>query len=406
MDCITVEVLRKPNEPWGIQLSGEAPCKIDDVKINSPAEEAGIQKGDCIFSVNGVNAYDAPHDSVVQLIAESGRVIRFKMLPALSDDVTKPVHVLEEGTFWTNEDPQVLKQQKSPAKYKDEETFDHTDYARFCEILGQDSNPFEVGKFESQTSPKKSEKTKKSKHSKKKKKPGKSEVVEQSMFVITREDQKDFDENYSLNSTFKGDKASVAGAFTGDHNVILDQKADIRGVRARVEAGIQHFSFADEQDKINPEDRGKIIVYTTSLGVHRAIAQNCEQVRKLLKAYRVKFEDRDVFESAEHKEDLYKRLELAEGAPFPDMPRVYIDGVYVGGGDDLQAMSDCGDLRIRLKEFPKYNLRSKCPTCATTGLIVCHSCKGKAYKKKNRFASLKCGTCRQKGSLNCPDCLQ
>ena len=43
----------------------------------------------------------------------------------------------------------------------------------------------------------------------------------------------------------------MAGAYTGDHNHILgDDETDVRGVRARVIAGIQHFSFEDEQDNV------------------------------------------------------------------------------------------------------------------------------------------------------------
>ena len=48
-------------------------------------------------------------------------------------------------------------------------------------------------------------------------------------------------------NTFKGDKAAVAGAFTGDHNVIFNDEeegqaaGDIKGVRNRVKAGIMHF---------------------------------------------------------------------------------------------------------------------------------------------------------------------
>uniref|UniRef100_H2ZCB0 Glutaredoxin domain-containing protein n=1 Tax=Ciona savignyi TaxID=51511 RepID=H2ZCB0_CIOSA len=115
-------------------------------------------------------------------------------------------------------------------------------------------------------------------------------------------------------------------AFTGDHNVIRAGKdsREIRGVRARVLAGIQHFSFGTEQEKIKPEDRGTIIVYTTSLGIHRSVAHKCEQARKILKGYRVKFQDRDIFNDQEHKDELYRRLGLQDGDPFPEMPRVYI----------------------------------------------------------------------------------
>ena len=44
----------------------------------------------------------------------------------------------------------------------------------------------------------------------------------------------------------------MAGAFTGDHNQILgESNDDVRGIRSRVTAGIQHFSFEDEQVKVS-----------------------------------------------------------------------------------------------------------------------------------------------------------
>jgi len=37
-------------------------------------------------------------------------------------------------------------------------------------------------------------------------------------------------------------------------------------------------------------DEGKMIVYTTSLGVHRSVAQDCDEVRKILQRLRVKYQ--------------------------------------------------------------------------------------------------------------------
>ncbi|XP_078494689.1 uncharacterized protein LOC100181404 [Ciona intestinalis] len=397
MDCITVDVVRQKNEPWGVQVTGESPCYIARVKPSSPAEEAGMQVGDCIFSVNGVTVHDASHNEVVQLISESGRVARFKLLP-VSNEVSKPEP--DDSAFWTSAETRDDRNQRySHSDESDEElAFDHTNYEQFCKMFDEKTKVNGANKEFSlmpkygddddvgETEPK---------------------TIDQSSFIITREDQKNFDANYELECTFKGKKASAAGAFTGDHNVILAGSSleEVRGVRARVRAGIQHFSFGTEQEKIDPNDKGTIIVYTTSLGIYRSVAQQCEQARKILKGYRVKFQDRDIFNSQEHKDELYKRLGLGLGDPFPEMPRVYIDGVYIGGAGELQVMSDCGDLRIRLQEFPKYNIRSKCPTCEGTGDVICHSCKGRKSKKKNRFVQLKCSTCRQKGILQCPDCL-
>ena len=40
------------------------------------------------------------------------------------------------------------------------------------------------------------------------------------------------------------------------------------------------------------------------------------------------------------------------------MPRIYIDGIYIGGINELEATSDCGDLRIRLQHFSKFQVRN------------------------------------------------
>ena len=73
--------------------------------------------------------------------------------------------------------------------------------------------------------------------------------IEQGNFIIDANGVRQFDKNYVLGeeNTFKGDKAAVAGAFTGDHNVIFNDEeegqaaGDIKGVRNRVKAGIMHF---------------------------------------------------------------------------------------------------------------------------------------------------------------------
>ena len=46
------------------------------------------------------------------------------------------------------------------------------------------------------------------------------------------------------------------------------------------------------------------------------------------------------------------------------MPRIYIDGIYIGGINELEATSDCGDLRIRLQHFSKFQVRQNCANFA------------------------------------------
>ena len=40
------------------------------------------------------------------------------------------------------------------------------------------------------------------------------------------------------------------------------------------------------------------------------------------------------------------------------MPRVYIDGTYIGGIDELEGTADCGDLKTRLDKMPKLQVKN------------------------------------------------
>ena len=91
----------------------------------------------------------------------------------------------------------------------------------------------------------------------------------------------------------------------------------------------------------------------------------------------MRYEERDIFNYEQHKEGLWDRLDLDRGSKFPPMPRIYIDGIYCGGINELEAMSDCGDLRIRLQSFSKFQDRRHCDYCRGIGLVVCKKCHGK-----------------------------
>ncbi|XP_077974257.1 uncharacterized protein LOC120347669 isoform X2 [Styela clava] len=410
MDCITLEVMRKNDESWGLQISGESPCYIESVQKGSPAEEAGLEIGDYIISVNGVSVYDASHEHVVQLISDSSKIVRFRVLPNQNASNQKPVE--DETQKSNSKSYQSSSNGKDAFEDSDSDTEEY--FFNFNKVKKASKKNNEVKRYDLQVrydkaeqSEKKTKPMKKLKSIKVPDNPENKEIdVEQSHFIITREHQKDFDDFYEHEGNFAGRRATVAGAFTGDFNVIRNKKEedDIVGVKSRVLAGIQHFSLSEKCEKIAEEDRGKIILYTTSLGIHRSIAYRCEEARKILRGFRVKFEDRDVFSNAEYKDEIYRRLGLSSSDKFPDLPRLYIDGVYAGGFDEIQEMSDCGDLRIRFRDFPKYNIRHHCTSCLATGIVTCKSWKGKGFRQKNRFTTLKCGNCQQRGTVTCPDC--
>ena len=49
IDTVTVDLVRRPDEGWGLKIIGSGPCYVEKVKPGGPADYAGVQAGDCIF---------------------------------------------------------------------------------------------------------------------------------------------------------------------------------------------------------------------------------------------------------------------------------------------------------------------------------------------------------------------
>lgn len=218
--------------------------------------------------------------------------------------------------------------------------------------------------------------------------------------------------NGHYDGSFVGSKACVPGCFTGD-NVIVEERweggfkklDEVTGIRNRVKAGVQHFEYDLYSAFAKPEDLNKVVIYTTTLGVDKKLVADCNRAVTIIRHMKVKWEERDIFISDEHRIDFLKRRGLGNGESMVGhLPAIYIDGQYVGGFDELEALADCGDLRVRLSEFEKLYERHKCPDCKGLGQLTCNSCKGKKVKRRNKFGKLKCGECDTNGQVDCKGC--
>lgn len=81
------------------------------------------------------------------------------------------------------------------------------------------------------------------------------------------------------------------------------------------------------------------MVYTTSMGVVRSTYTNCQTVKKILRTLMVKFEERDVFMSHVHQQEIRDRMQKDE----IDVPQVFVDGQYIGVS--FIFLIDCGKYR-------------------------------------------------------------
>ena len=69
-----------------------------------------------------------------------------------------------------------------------------------------------------------------------------------------------------------------------------------------------------------------MIVYTTSMTVVRESADKCKAVRNILQTHMVRYEEKDLFMSAENQKELLDRL----GTSAIVVPQVFADGIHIG----------------------------------------------------------------------------
>jgi glutaredoxin domain-containing cysteine-rich protein 1 len=62
------------------------------------------------------------------------------------------------------------------------------------------------------------------------------------------------------------------------------------------------------------------------MGVVRSTYAKCQTVKKILKTLMVKFEERDVFMSHVHQQEIRDRMQSDE----IDVPQLFVDGQYIG----------------------------------------------------------------------------
>lgn len=85
-----------------------------------------------------------------------------------------------------------------------------------------------------------------------------------------------------------------------------------------------HRVFQTWQEK----EAGKVVLYTTTMGIVRDTYQRCLQVRQILRTHLVKFVERDVFMSREVQKEIRERL----GGDMISVPQLFVEGNLIGVG--------------------------------------------------------------------------
>ncbi|KAL5219028.1 hypothetical protein ABZP36_019712 [Zizania latifolia] len=159
-----------------------------------------------------------------------------------------------------------------------------------------------------------------------------------------------------------------------------------------------------------PGGERAVVLYTTSLHGVRKTFEDCACVRRLLEGLRVAFLERDVSMHAQYRDEL-RALLLDLDAAVPVPPRLFVDGRYVGGADEVVTMHEQSRLRPVLRRAPRRGAgEAACAVCGGAWFVVCGACSGSHRLYDAAAASsgsgdrVPCPGCNENGLVPCPLC--
>ncbi|XP_037438373.1 uncharacterized protein At5g39865-like [Triticum dicoccoides] len=162
-----------------------------------------------------------------------------------------------------------------------------------------------------------------------------------------------------------------------------------------------------------PGGERAVVLYTTSLRGVRKTFEDCATVRRLLDGLRVAFLERDVSMHAPYRDELRALLPPppGDGASMPLPPRLFVDGRYVGGADEVVALHERSRLRAMLRRAARRRAGdAACAVCGGAWFVVCGGCSGRHWLYDDGSAAavaasrVPCPGCNENGLVPCPLC--
>jgi len=151
-----------------------------------------------------------------------------------------------------------------------------------------------------------------------------------------------------------------------------------------------------------PGTEQRVVIYFTSLRVVRPIFEDCKSALTILRAFHVHLDERDVSIDSSFLTELNRIMDRT-GQTGLTLPRVFIAGKYIGGGEEIRSMHEIGELKKMLEDLPVVD-PIECHVCAGHRFVLCNVCNGsrKVYNDKVGFKV--CNVCNENGLRRCPSC--
>ena len=198
---------------------------------------------------------------------------------------------------------------------------------------------------------------------------------------------------------------SFAGYKIHDKEAIRSAKGTVRGVKNRVRAGIATFLQSPTSKAYVEREKGRVVLYMTSLGIVRQTFTNCMKMKQILWTNMVKYDEADLFRDTELQTELRDRID----SEVLTLPQLFVDGQHIGGVDTVERLNESGELRRILEP---YQCKDACAVCTYCGGFqrllcpVCHGSKRSVHRNEFtvEFVALKCAKCDVFGMIRCPHC--
>ena len=184
---------------------------------------------------------------------------------------------------------------------------------------------------------------------------------------------------------------------------------DVRGMKNIAKESIEKFEGIRKQSETRTDplhdfhEKGKVVIYLTSLSTIRETYTNCKKVKSIFESHRCKVFEKDIALNKHYISELEKRLEGEVTVPV-----VFINGEVVGDADMIFEMNETGELKKLISDVERSDLTYLCRTCNATGFTMCSFCNGSKNGVRNdftdEFKALKCTACNEIGLTPCPKC--